>query len=60
MPLKSVKHRRWERDEHATFLGGLEKHSRDCVKIAKIVITRLRAQIKKRTHKYFSKELKNK
>ena len=46
---------RWSEDKHKLFLQGLEQHGRKWKKIAVVVETRTRGQIKTHAQKYFAK-----
>ena len=46
---------RWNEQEHAVFLQGLQKHGRNWTKIAVMIDTRTVVQVRSHAQKYFAK-----
>lgn len=51
---------RWTKEEHATFIEGLNKHGKEWKKIANMIETRTVVQIRTHAQKYFQKIAKTK
>jgi hypothetical protein len=49
---------RWTQDEHKIFMQDYEKYGNNCMQIARVLSTRIPAQIKKHAEYFFKQNLK--